>query len=91
MNTRRGFLTSILKLGVGSMILPPAVTYARKQWVKRSSGLYFIEPKSTFDIAREQMSYPYYSYNPDWEMWKKLIQGIKWEPNMGDTILGTIK
>lgn len=35
---RRGFLSSMLKAGVGAMILPPALTYARR-WVPTSSGI----------------------------------------------------
>lgn len=38
---RRGFLDSILKAGVGAMILPSAVTYARA-W-KRSRYLWYID------------------------------------------------
>lgn len=30
MNTRRGFLSSMLKAGVGALILPSALTYSRK-------------------------------------------------------------
>lgn len=35
---RRGFLGAMLKAGVGAMILPPAVTYAR-QWKPTASGI----------------------------------------------------
>ncbi len=40
---RRGFLSSILKAGVGAMILPSALTYQRN-WIK-STDLYLPNPE----------------------------------------------
>lgn len=86
MNTRRGFLTSILKAGISSMILPPAVTYARKKWVKGSSGLYVrCEGYENYLILSGKIN-----YYPGWITWEKLIKEVKWQPIMGDTMRGKI-
>lgn len=94
MNTRRGFLTSLLKLGVGAAvaptILPAATTYARR-WVKQR-GLYI----AGYDVSGDYVTVYHYMMQPltflpsfqDFDAWIKLRKDIKWEPNMGDTMRG---
>lgn len=49
---RRGFLDSILKAGVAAMILPPALTYARK-WKLSPSNVWTITMLPTVNHYQE--------------------------------------
>lgn len=75
------------------MILPPAVTYARKKWVKGSSGLYLTDIQRAYTLLREDGFYTAiygYSMFISFEAWNQLMGEIKWQPNMGDTMRGKI-
>jgi hypothetical protein len=99
MNTRRGFLESIIKAAVGSIILPPAITYARAKWKARSSGVLTLADLQdakrilTSDIDK-YARLPFYlmqiEVNAVYEtpLWKSMLAETTWKPNMGGTMRG---
>lgn len=52
MNTRRGFLANILKLGVAAAVMPAATTYARN-WVKPSTNKIWVPNPAWVDAPYE--------------------------------------
>lgn len=57
---RRGFLTQLLKAGVGAAILPSATTYARR-WVRTASGV-LIDSEYSCVMVKPQPGYILRSY-----------------------------
>lgn len=97
MNSRRSFLSDILKAGVSAMILPSAVTYAGRVWKKSSDKVFYLPIIYERDINLYH-KLPFYlvelakKQHKDYYGWEKLQGEIKWKPNMGSTMRGiTIK
>lgn len=79
---RRGFLDSILKAGVGAMILPTAVTYART-W-KRSKYIWLmdwveVDIRGAKRISREFETYRCTIVPPEEFALKPIIHTITFE------------
>lgn len=74
-NTRRGFLTDLIKLGVGCAILPSAVTYGRK-WIKTDT---------IYTMRWEGITPPLY-FLPSFQDFLLYDKKKIWPEGMGDTM-----
>ncbi len=94
MNNRRGFLSSILKAGIGAMILPAAVISTRR-WVKPYGNLIWHGEMPDFESQMFQFLPSFQDFmeakareailtSPN--VYYDLTKSKNWKPNMGNTI-----
>lgn len=77
---RRSFLGDILRIGVGSMILPSALSYTRRWKRIEDNGLYL----PLTNPAWKDVTYEIVILGSV-ETWKKLLNRTTFPPNMGQT------
>lgn len=51
MNSRRGFLSQILKAGVAAMVMPSAVTYARAKFVRPADAALYAAVRTNIAVS----------------------------------------
>lgn len=78
MNTRRKFLSGLTKIVFGIPLVPSIISLASKFPVCGNRFEHLIKYRINLDAQ----------LYPEWGAWKKLVNTIEWEPNMGQTMRG---